>query len=409
MPETVGWGLVKIGKYKQAVVYSRRMASHKTLIVISVLIVSTAVYIGVVYALEARVVATFQAQIVRAPIEEQFTLYRQLIESVGPSRAQDILSISLPYGVRVHLINHVTGQFLYETEGLLGIEKCKPYFVGSCYHGFIIAEAADKGINTYAIDELLGPCEAGLSGENPRDCAHGLGHALLQHVGYANLSQALALCRQSFEDDLPNMTFCYNGIFMENSFGTTSKKAQAGHLYKMSDPMYPCDDKKIMGNDPLAHRMCWITQSLTILDKNIYPQLGGSIANTAKYCGAFPLAADRDTCFRSIARQIQMGNMSNWEATRTQCEKLGSERKNQCVWDAAAYAYHYGDYTNTARVCAAETDISYKALCYKTLFKGIALSYYADEQRTLACKKLPDAQFQEECLAWMRTPEANES
>jgi hypothetical protein len=336
------------------------------------------------------------------PITDMIARYSHLLDQVGAEKAQEALMAAVPEGgVKVHLINHQSGKFLYRTKGPAGIAGCKPYIVGSCYHGFMIAMTADRGLSI--IPELVATCKKHLEHQNTRDCAHGVGHTLLIDAGYDNLSKALASCRTYFHDDAADLGFCYTGVFMQNSFGTTSEAGQSGHLFERNDPMYPCNTPEV-ARDRLAHRRCWIIQSLTLLSREVYPRIGGDIKKAGAYCESLTDTQDRTICFRSIGAQIEVRSNDDLPTMRARCMLLGHGQEKQCVWYGAVYAYQYGNNLIPQEACGSEHDQGDRATCYQKIYKAITLRYSGLSERVTACNDATTAAYRTACITWMNDP-----
>ena len=334
--------------------------------------------------------------------------YDAILERFGASRGQDILVAAIPEGgVKLHLVNHQSGKFLYETEGAAGITGCKPYAVGSCYHGFIIAMTADLGLGH--IGDLVSACKKALTSEDVHDCAHGAGHAFLIEENY-DYSQAMASCRSSFSDIRLDLEFCYNGVSMENTFGTLSETGQPGHSFKPTDPMYPCDMSAIMA-DAQAHRSCWITQSLSILTP-LYTSINGDIPKAATYCDSLgrssnPYAlTDVASCYRALGAQIYFRGHNDVTEMRDLCSELRPEKRDSCLWFGAGYAYHYGNEVLPFQVCESEEDSERMSACYLEIDKAIGLRYSETPQRIEACLAIP-VNYRQTCLQWVTGPDVD--
>jgi hypothetical protein len=345
------------------------------------------------------------------------SLYRDLLQAIGAVKAQEVLVATMPIEARTHMIDHETGKFLYKTEGMTGLAKCKSYLTGACYHGFMTAMVTDHGLSD--VGSLFGACAEGLAADQKLDCAHGLGHAFLQYVGYQNLPQALALCTQAFPHDRNMTLLCHNGVFMENNFGEFSVPPP-DRWYRADDPMYPCYTKAIMGAG--VHTACWFMQSQLTLNLSAYPQFSkdagapahaqpdayGDIAKVGAYCGTLSVAEDQSLCFHGIGLQIQRIAKNNLLTIRAQCGKLGVAHSKQCVWTAAQTAYYFGDRSprsDTLHVCETEIGTE-KDACYEALYAALVWSHYDHKDQVAACRDLPEETYRASCAAWMESPAA---
>ena len=339
----------------------------------------------------------------KSSFSDQILAYQNLMKAVGASRAQEILVATFPDNSRTHMMDHQTGKFLYDTEGFTGIGDCKTYFAGGCYHGFISAAIADRGLSDFK--EIVTNCKNDLSQEQVMQCAHGVGHGLLADVaGYTKLPDALALCQSLFTGDQKSTVNCYDGIFMENNFGEFSVPP-SDRWYKASDPMYPCEISAVL-DKPGAHTYCWGMQSQLTLHADAYPQFAGDVKKVGAYCNTL-VGDDTFICFEGLARQLQLSYSTDPARIQSECAKLGGSETVMCVAQAAEAAYIYGNHSaETLGVCTNETGAD-KDNCYEALYEGFAISYSATSTRLTACTRdLPEDTYKEKCTAWMNSPAA---
>ena len=111
-----------------------------------------------------------------------------------------------------HLISHVMGELLYDTEGVDGLVVCDASFSSGCYHTFFgksIAEEGEQIISEFSriCVDMYGPLED--------KCRHGIGHGILVFLGAEELSEALILCDRFVQRDIFG---CTSGVFMEYFF-----------------------------------------------------------------------------------------------------------------------------------------------------------------------------------------------
>lgn len=364
------------------------------------LLVVTAAWALTARQTEERRVAAFaeQMQATQGNFLEQLSIYRAFIPSVNIERAQDALLSVLAPSVQAHAISHEAGFWLYETEGLRGLSKCKNYFNGGCVHGLVERYIEERGVPSTA--EIIDACRNGRTFHEARECPHGAGHGFLLIAGYADLPRAVVLCREAFGEGEP-VEDCFDGVFMENNLGAFARPP-SDRWFKEDDPLYPCNDPHI-AKDADAHRACWFIQSQTTLNPHMYPFIGGDIEQAVRYCESVP-DADRDLCFVGLARQFQSKFSRDTEGVIRACALFG-EHADTCMRDAAESAYAFGDYEGGIALCMRS--VSVQDACFRALFDRIASTAYTTRaERIAACADMPEARRVEECKDFVKNAEA---
>ena len=349
-------------------------------------------------------IATFKKEMVDAPVDFQYqkTLYRDLLESVGAERAQEVFQSVMPKDVRSHALGHEVGYFLYTTEGLNGIYKCKNYFNGSCFHGFLERFIADHGIGE--VSTIIDICKQGRTLYEARECAHGAGHGFVLIAGYTHLSDAAAQCTQSFKGEPERViSDCLDGVFMENNFGGFNRPP-SDRWYKADDPMYPCDDSRIEAV-PYAHDSCWFMQSQGLLNKYMYPQFEGTIEKAALYCADDTNGSDKVMCLDGLSRSIQGIAGTHLDEINHLCLAVYPADTERCLSIVAESAYAFGDHASALRLCDS---VSTKKSCNESLFERITTtSYYTKQERLKACSEFSDASTRSQCATWVEKEALN--
>lgn len=109
-----------------------------------------------------------------------------------------------------HLETHIIGELLYEYEDVEGIIVCDSSFGFGCYHGFFGTALADQGIGIVSkLDKICIDTYGPLGG----GCIHGIGHGIIEYMGYDNLSGALEVCKETTQ--ITKTIGCTSGVFME--------------------------------------------------------------------------------------------------------------------------------------------------------------------------------------------------
>ncbi len=172
--------------------------------------------------------AYWQEQIARHGSAKAFALFKQKNESAPRERQ--------------HFSAHVFGVTLAEHDGVQGITSCDPSFGYGCYHGFF-SKIISEGGEGY-ITKLDAACVAA-HGPFGTGCQHGIGHGILEYVGYQRIADALELCRQTTQK-VP-LLGCTSGVFMEyfNPLVQTGDTLSQGQRpLDKARPQEPCDTVK---------------------------------------------------------------------------------------------------------------------------------------------------------------------
>src|SRR5207247_207207 len=96
-----------------------------------------------------------------------------------------------------HVLAHAIGRFVMAHNGADPsiLAQCRPVFEAGCYHG--VLEGYLASVPAVEATRITSMCSALLRREVGRlpahECAHGLGHGLLERLSY-DLSTALAAC-----------------------------------------------------------------------------------------------------------------------------------------------------------------------------------------------------------------------
>jgi hypothetical protein len=224
---------------------------------------------------------------------------------------------------RGHAIAHTIGRFVIRHAGHdpAVLSTCRPTFQAGCYHG--VMEGYMRAVPSVEADALTRLCAdldvPGTAAISPRECAHGLGHGLLERVGY-DINLALGACDRFAMDALRGE--CHDGVFMQNVVNGRGLPAagdqpqpvagahehqtaaahehgaahattlMAGESFRADDLAFPCNRV-----DPAYQPACWSYQPVAIarfkLDRG-KPTLDG--------CELAP-AESRARCYSGYGKQ----------------------------------------------------------------------------------------------------------
>lgn len=322
-------------------------------------------------------------------IAVQSTLYRKLIERVGPEKAQDELFKSgLPFTGQTHLLNHVVGDYLYEKFSTKGLVFCRDYFLSSCYHGFILHAIADGGME--AVFQIFAECQK--YGRAISDqCAHGMGHGFLANQGYKNLLGALKTCDEAITT-IPNFPAfnCYDGVFMENIWAVHDGSPSPDRWVKKDDLFYPCSDPRIKSK---YLKGCWSNQPSLV-----YQEFQVNIRKIAMdLCNKVENSNNKKMCFDGLARQIHPLSHGDIKEMIDLCGLMPNGTwKNYCLVVNAGAAYSVGDRILPFEICSSLEEKG-KPDCYERLWGVMDAYKKPEEDLKKTCEKVSEVEWRKVC------------
>ena len=310
--------------------------------------------------------------------KEQDAWYLKLIKRVGPEEAQDDLEHSgIVFTGETHLLNHTVGNYIWKKYGAAGLSKCKDYFSSSCYHGFVLNAIGDGNVKN--IDAIMKECKKqGLS--NYAQCAHAVGHGFLAYVGYANLLEAINLCDQT-KQRVPDfeVSYCHNGVFMENVFGLHEGKPSALRWIKADDILYPCDDPRL---EERYLPQCWYNQALQL--NNV---LHGDFVRIANICDSVQGKDNKYMCFDGVFRGLHSRTQNDIARKFSSCRQMPTDWINHCIAIQTSASFQQGDRVLPFTICAM-TKFGQKE-CYEELAKMIDYDHHNGEDTSKLCNRIP--------------------
>ena len=320
-------------------------------------------------------------------IDERVRWYRTLIERVGPEEAQELLYRSgFPFDGETHLLNHVSGDYLYETRGVGGILSCKDYFLSSCYHGLILRTVADRGMD--GLDAIMATCRE--KGQPvAAQCAHGIGHGLVAWYGYRELPRAAGGCDALATRDDWFPTFnCYDGVFMENLWGTHEGAPSPDRWIDEGDNLFPCNDPRIKEEWRVG---CWANQGSAL-----YQRFRGDIERVSAVCLTLPPTLER-SCFDSLARQIHPVANGDIDRVFQLCRRIPQPWDDFCLTTVAAAEFSVGGRETPFQICARITPNGRRD-CYEYLIKNITMHYEKTRDGNFLCKEISIEEYKDSCV-----------
>ena len=237
---------------------------------------------------------------------------------VGVRKALDSLEVLAAHDSVIrgqgHPIAHALGRFAIAQHNneLSVIAQCRPIFEAGCYHGVLEGFlASQKSIDSSTVASICSAVERSSQSRQPAlECSHGLGHGLLERVGY-DLSRALTACDYLATGDARSE--CHDGVFMENvvhglgdsmiSVGDAAVSAHhhmmqmegpAAHreFFRKQDLAFPCDSVAAA-----YQSSCWSYQPLVAIQfTKVDFQKTLHLCDKATGAGA-------TTCYRGFGKQ----------------------------------------------------------------------------------------------------------
>ena len=315
--------------------------------------------------------------------------------------------------------------------------QCSTLFQSGCYHGVIQAHFMAKG--SIEASDVATLCEA-YKGEGAArwilfQCLHGLGHGLTMFYGHS-LPRALESC-----DHLEaswDRRACHGGAFMENVLNATAPHhpaselaagaADTGHSHEPEtaemamapapanhetdheadretadepymtasgwkaldpeDPLYPCS-----AVDSGYWNQCYMMQTSVMLHLN-----GGDIKAAAQSCTLAPEEM-RETCFRSLGRDISSYTLQDHRKSIRQCNHSPQEYRAFCYVGLVKNFIDLTAETDQALAfCRRVKGRTEKLRCYEAIGEQLAALRASRADRVPPCQQAESEEYERACL-----------
>lgn len=252
---------------------------------------------------------------------------------------------------RQHVAAHPVGELIYAAEGINGIAVCDSSFGFGCYHGFFARAIGEGGADRIA--ELDAACVAAY-GPLGTGCQHGIGHGILEYVGYDRVNDALALCGKTTES-VP-LLGCASGVFME-----------------YHTPLASSGDGLVPSQRPVSEATTY-EPCTTVPQKyqaSCYYEIGEWVASAAsgdeqvikETCGGLSGAA-REQCFLGVGGVLGFHAAYVVADARAMCAAVASgEDDVACNAGVSWRMYAAPDHRNKAEAACAYEDAATQARC----------------------------------------------
>ncbi|XKT74463.1 MAG: hypothetical protein ACJKTH_03850 [Patescibacteria group bacterium UBA2163] len=224
---------------------------------------------------------------------------------------------------RRHLSTHIIGELFYEHEGVAGIRYCDASFSFGCFHGFFGRAISEEGVSV--ISELDTQCVNAYSVLGT-GCQHGIGHGIMEYVGYESVSKALELCAKTTQ--VTQLLGCTSGVFME--YNTPLVVGPDGEIpkpreFNKNDPYTPCTEV-----DEVFRESCYFE-----LGQWFLRMLNNNIQQQKAVCGDIASSIYRERCFMGIGSNLAPSTEYNAPRVREHCAAFGSLGEVACLAGAS--------------------------------------------------------------------------
>lgn len=228
---------------------------------------------------------------------------------------------------RQHLASHVFGELLFEKSGVDGISTCDSSFGFGCYHGFFTRAVSENGLAI--IKELDKACVDSYTALGT-GCQHGLGHGIMEYLGYADIQLALDACKDTTQ--LTPLLGCSSGVFMEYRtplfYGEDSVQIKPRE-FNENNPYDPCERIKEKYKPSCYFELAnwW------------FGVLDGDYQRMGDLCASLKDTQDKKNCYLGVGKTIATREDHNLENTLAYCKSLGLGVAERDCRSGAAWSF----------------------------------------------------------------------
>ena len=269
---------------------------------------------------------------------------RQLVElSVSAIGANGVLDGIERVWPKCHSEAHDLGKVIFARvrDVGMGLSICKDRCNSGCMHGLLMEALRTIGkTSTHHMDvTIIGPAIKDLCQNNPvmiasyspGDCAHGVGHALMDLAGY-EIRQAINACRTNESQVLEY--YCATGAYMEYMAGRDHQDATTKGI------LYPCDQY-------IYPAACARYKMVHVIRRHY--EAGGTMHELRTLCSSFTGAVRRG-CFHGLGNAHMPLIAAGKIDIRALCLRLDKEEEFVCIDGAMERMAKYNRDT-AVRVC----------------------------------------------------------
>jgi hypothetical protein len=266
--------------------------------------------------------------------------------------------------------------------------QCTPAFSSGCYHGVLEGYlAASDSAARQPLDRL---CDAVAAGEPPyarRECAHGLGHALMG-INRGRTPESLRGC-----DRLPDRADrydCWEGVYMEEVVRVAGvaviNAGDAAAAHHHSGGHRPAE-RVDCADEPAAYRAaCWAYQPVLLFDR-----MNRDAARTLRACRQAPDPASVESCRIGVGKQTAGRMPQRADSLAAICAADGTEAEASCLDGAVEfYVEQRWDAAPGVEFCAAIPERS-RGSCFESLGAHAAMLHPTAQAAMGECARVPAA------------------
>jgi hypothetical protein len=285
-----------------------------------------------------------------------------------------------------HALAHGIGRFVMARNRANPsvLAQCRPVFEAGCYHG--VLEGYLASVSTVDAAKLTSMCGSLLRvGGSPlpaHECAHGLGHGLLERLSY-DLGAALSACDAFGSESLRGE--CHDGVFMQNTVrglglspADSAASAQTQHHhgampsapnsahaigpFRASDLAFPCDSVAVA-----YQPSCWAYQPIAIVQL-----VGLDVQKTLRGCDLAPEAA-KPRCWAGLGKQSTGWFSENNDRVIAMCASATKGYTDSCLAGAVETRIDANWTPDAALAFCRKVPTRSKPACYEVIGERMAL------------------------------------
>ncbi len=320
------------------------LKKHLVLIALSMALIAVCLYAGAIYPHLGSVV-----DLKGMSYAQKLMHWQSRIKDVGGSATYEEFAKSVRSLIanQQHIESHIFGEALYQVEGISGVRVCDDRFEYGCFHAFMTQAIRSGGIDSVQL--LSDACSKSVT---PFQCRHGIGHGILNAIGYttADVQKALAVCK-SLKPSTDQVRGCSGGLFME--YLMRFMQGEGDYIPMRGDPKHPlqpCASIKDIGDRSACvywQPMWWMFVFHNADDIAMAKKMGA-------WCKLMPGDASvYRWCVRGIATNIQFLTNDDPDKTVKICDAIATDpvTRFDCQITAGAHFSYFRPLSFAKRAC----------------------------------------------------------